>query len=153
MTRQLTNERQIRWLEAIKMFHFTIEHIEGKDNILADLISPVYEGINTDDVKHEDYLDEDNTIRNIDINTDGISALEQKPNTTASTANTNTGNKDTEQIPQLADQEICSPKPIRSLKITFLQNNPRRQQTTHIPTLHREGANVMEQACKDVGIT
>ena len=37
-TRQLTNKRQIRWLEAIKMFHFTIEHIEGKDNILADLL-------------------------------------------------------------------------------------------------------------------
>ena len=36
-TRQLTNERQIRWLEAIKMFHFTIEHIEGKDNILAEI--------------------------------------------------------------------------------------------------------------------
>ena len=67
MTRQLTNERQIRWLEAIKMFNFTIEHIEGKDNILADLLSQVYEGINTDNVKHEDYLDEDNTIGNIDI--------------------------------------------------------------------------------------
>ena len=59
------------------MFHFTIEHIEGKDNILADLLSRVYEGIDTDDVKHEDYLDEDNTIGNIDINTDGISALEE----------------------------------------------------------------------------
>ena len=135
------------------MFHFTIEHIEGKDNILADLLSRVYEGLDNDDVKHEDYLDEDNTIGNIDINTDGISALEEKTDNTASTANTNTGNKDTEKTSQLADQGICSPKPIRSLNISFLQNNPRCQQTQHIPTLQREVANVMEQTTPDDAAT
>ena len=33
--------------------------------------------------------------------TDGISALEEKTDNAASTANTNTGNKDTEKTPQL----------------------------------------------------
>ena len=61
LMRQMTpNERQIRRLEAIKVFNFDIEHIEGKDDILADAVSRVYEmPTDDDDISEQDYVEQD----------------------------------------------------------------------------------------------
>src|SRR5258706_14529022 len=48
MTRTVPKQRQIRWLDTIRMFDFNIVHISGEENILADTLSRIYEG-NEDD--------------------------------------------------------------------------------------------------------
>jgi hypothetical protein len=63
MKRITPNERQIRWLEKIKVFDFDIEHIDGKENILADALSRIYEDNHLDSITEQDYVGEDNSDR------------------------------------------------------------------------------------------
>src|SRR6266550_3598368 len=67
MGRTVKNQRQMRWLETIKKFDFDIVHINGSDNILADALSRVYEGISEEELTEDNYLNEEN-----DINTEGF---------------------------------------------------------------------------------
>ena len=56
MTQTVRNQRRIRWLETITMFDFDIQHIQGSENILADALSRIYDGVKEEDLTREDYL-------------------------------------------------------------------------------------------------
>ena len=59
MTQTVRNQPRIRWLETITMFDFDIQHIQGSENILADALSRIYDGIKEEDLTREDYLQEE----------------------------------------------------------------------------------------------
>ena len=42
MTKEIHKARDSRWLEMTQMFSFEIEHMAGKDNVLADALSRIY---------------------------------------------------------------------------------------------------------------
>ena len=67
MTQTVRNQRRIRWLEMITMFDFDIQHIQGPDNILADALSRIYDGVKEEDLTHEDYLKEERKYLNTDV--------------------------------------------------------------------------------------
>ena len=48
MTQTVRNQRRIRWLEDMTMFDFDIQHIQGEENILADALSRIYDGMDAD---------------------------------------------------------------------------------------------------------
>src|SRR5436853_1839919 len=68
MSRTVQKQWQIRWLETIWMFHFDNIHIEGKENILADALSRIYEGVSGEGLTESDYVHEEEKT----LNTDGI---------------------------------------------------------------------------------
>ena len=67
MTQTVRNQRQIRWLETITMFDFDIQHIRGSENILADALSRIYDGVKEEELTREDYLQEEQKYLNTDI--------------------------------------------------------------------------------------
>ena len=67
MTQTVRNERRIRWLETITMFDFDIQHIQGPENILADALSRIYDGVKDEELSREDYLQEEQKYLNTDI--------------------------------------------------------------------------------------
>lgn len=42
------NNRQIRWIEYMARFDYTLEHVAGKDNKVADCLSRYYENDNAE---------------------------------------------------------------------------------------------------------
>src|SRR6266576_559544 len=75
MSRTVKNQRQIRWLERITMFDFEIIHIDGRENMLADALSRIFEGVEERELTENDYLQEDEDM----INTDGFLPEEEGP--------------------------------------------------------------------------
>ena len=67
MTQTVRNQRRIRWLETITMFDFDIQHIQGSENILADALSRIYNGVKEEDLTREDYLQEEQKYLNTDV--------------------------------------------------------------------------------------
>ena len=67
MTQTIRNQRRIRWLETITMFEFDIQHILDSENILADALSRIYDGVKEEDLTREDYLQEEQKYLNTDI--------------------------------------------------------------------------------------
>ena len=49
------------------MFDFDIQHIQGFENILADALSRVYDGVKEEDLTREDYLQEEQKYLNTDV--------------------------------------------------------------------------------------
>ena len=41
------------------MFDFDIQHIQGPENILADTLSLIYDGVMEEELSREDYLQEE----------------------------------------------------------------------------------------------
>ena len=66
MTQTIGNQRRIRWLETISMFDFDIQHIQGPENILADVLSWIYNGVKDEELTKEDYLQEEQKYLNTD---------------------------------------------------------------------------------------
>ena len=66
MTQTVGNQRRIRWLEDITMFDFDIQHIQGEENILADALSCIYDGMDADEIMNQDYLQEEENYINTD---------------------------------------------------------------------------------------
>ena len=56
MTQTVRNQWRIRWLETITMFDFNIQQIQGPENILADVLSCIYDGVKAEELTKEDYL-------------------------------------------------------------------------------------------------
>ena len=56
ITQIVRNQRRIRWLEDMTMFDFDIQHIQGEENILADALSRIYDGMDADEIMDQDYL-------------------------------------------------------------------------------------------------
>ena len=54
MTQTVRNQRRIRWLEDLTMFDFDIQYIQGEENILADALSRIYDGMDADEIVHQD---------------------------------------------------------------------------------------------------
>ena len=48
------------------MFDFDIQHIQGKENILADALSRIYDGMDADEIMDQDYLQEEENYINTD---------------------------------------------------------------------------------------
>ena len=46
------------------MFDFDIQHINGEENILADALSRIYDGIDADEIVDQDYLEGENNYVN-----------------------------------------------------------------------------------------
>ena len=67
MTQTVRNQRQIRWLETITMFDFDIQHIQGSENIQADALSWIYDGVKEEELTREDYLQEEQKYLNTDV--------------------------------------------------------------------------------------
>ena len=67
ITQTVRNQRWIRWLERITMFDFDIQHIQGPENILADALSRIYDGVKEEELTREDYLQEEQKYLNTDI--------------------------------------------------------------------------------------
>ena len=67
MTQTVRTQRQIRWLETITMFDFDIQYIQGFENILADALSRIYDGVKEEDLTREDYLQEEQIYLNTDV--------------------------------------------------------------------------------------
>ena len=59
ITQTVRNQWLIRWLETITMFDFVIQHIQGLENILADALSRIYDGIKEEELTRKDYLQEE----------------------------------------------------------------------------------------------
>ena len=57
-------DRQVRWLEFLSHFNYTIMHIDGVDNKVADCLSRYYENDTSEDNHSE------NTYVNADIRLD-----------------------------------------------------------------------------------
>ena len=49
------------------MFDFDIQHIQGSENILADALSRIYDGVKEEDLTREDYLQEEQKFLNTDV--------------------------------------------------------------------------------------
>ena len=49
------------------MFDFDIQHIQGSENILADALSRIYDGVKEEELTREDYLQEEQKYLNTDI--------------------------------------------------------------------------------------
>ena len=49
------------------MFDFDIHHIQGSENILADALSQIYDGVKEEDLTSEDYLQEEQKYLNTDV--------------------------------------------------------------------------------------
>ena len=64
MTQIVRNQRRIRWLEDMTMFDFDIQHIQGEENILADALSRIYDGMDADEIVDQDYLKEEENYIN-----------------------------------------------------------------------------------------
>ena len=67
MTQTVRNQQRIRWLETITMFDFDIQHIQVSENILADALSRIYDGVKEEDLTREDYLQEEQKYLNTDV--------------------------------------------------------------------------------------
>ena len=67
MTQTFRNQRRIRWLETITMFDFDIQHIQSSENIPADALSRIYDGVKEEDLTREDYLQEEQNYLNTDV--------------------------------------------------------------------------------------
>ena len=132
MCRTVAKQRQIRWLETIKMFSFDIIHINGKENILADALSRIYEGIEDNCLSENDFIQEDQNI----INTDGI-LPEEEEITTASTQSPLTQST----APDLFPNTQTYPKnTISTFTISNQSQDPRRAPQPVTPTLTRSNA-------------
>ena len=83
MTQTVRNQRQIRWLETITMFDFDIQHIQGFENILADALYRIYDGIKEDELTREDYLEEEQKYLNTDVFLPKDSPIQHMPNFTS----------------------------------------------------------------------
>ena len=115
LTQTVRNKQRIWWLEDITMFDFDIQHIQGKENILADSLSRIYDDMDADEIMDQDYLQEEENY----INTDTF--LPDDP-------------LSTQHMP------FHIPKH-NSLAIATLN---RRTTPLVIPTPHRENANLQE---------
>ena len=49
------------------MFDFDIQHIQGSENILADALFRIYDGIKEEELTREDYLQEEQKYLNTDV--------------------------------------------------------------------------------------
>ena len=49
------------------MFDFDIQHIQGSENILADILSRIHDGIKEEDLTRKDYLQEEQKYLNTDV--------------------------------------------------------------------------------------
>ena len=49
------------------MFDFDIQHIQGSENILADTLSRIYDGVKEEELTREDYLQEEQKYLNTDV--------------------------------------------------------------------------------------
>ena len=49
------------------MFDFDIQHIQGSENILADALSRIYDGLKEEEMTREDYLQEEQKYLNTDV--------------------------------------------------------------------------------------
>ena len=113
MTKKVRNQQRIRCLEDMTMFDFDIQHIQGEENILADALSRIYNGMDTNEIMDQDYLKEEANY----INTDNF-----LPNDPPST----------QYIP-------CNIPKDNPLAIATLN---RRTTPLVIPTPHRKNANL-----------
>lgn len=129
------NERQICWLEKIKVFDFDIEHIDGKENILADALSRIYEYNCLDSVTEEEYVGEDNMTEETDINTDEFPpVVNKKP--------------DNNRKPLLATEKqtaLANSASLSAVSNSFLHNKHPIFNQRPIPTRHRENASLKEE--------
>ena len=66
ITQTVKNQQRIRWLEDMTMFDFDIQHIQGEENILADALSRIYDGMDADEIVDQDYLKEEENYINMD---------------------------------------------------------------------------------------
>ena len=48
------------------MFDFDIQYIQGEENILADALSRIYDGMDADEIMDQDYLKEEENYINMD---------------------------------------------------------------------------------------
>ena len=46
------------------MFDFDLQHIQGEENILADALSRIYDGMDADEIVEQDYLKEEENYIN-----------------------------------------------------------------------------------------
>ena len=97
------------------MFDFDIQYIQGEENILADALSRIYDGMDTDEILDQDYLKQEEN----DTNTDTF-----LPNDPPST----------QSMP-------CNIPKHNSFAIATLN---RRPTPFIIPTPHRENANLQD---------
>ena len=67
ITQTFRNQRRIRWLETITMFDFDIQHIQSSENILADALSRIYDGVKEEELTRDDYLQEEQKYLNTDV--------------------------------------------------------------------------------------
>jgi hypothetical protein len=135
MKRITPNERQIRWLEKIKVFDFDIEHIDGKENILADALSRIYEDNRLDAITEQDYVGEDNMTEETDINTDEFPPVADKT-------------PDNNRKPLLATGKqttLANSTPLSPVSNSLLLNKHPIFIQRPIPTLHRENAKLKEE--------
>ena len=67
MTQTDRNQQRIWWLKTITMFDFDIQHIQGPENILADALSRIYDGVKEEELSREDYLQEKQKYLNTNV--------------------------------------------------------------------------------------
>ena len=66
ITQTVRKQQRIRWLKDMTMFDFDIQHIQGEENILADVLSRIYDKIDADKIMDQDYLQKEENYINTD---------------------------------------------------------------------------------------
>ena len=110
------------------MFDFDIQYIQGSENILADALSRIYDGVKEEDLTREDYLQEEQKY----LNTDVFLPKDTSPHIPYFSSNCNYN-------PYLTIPITPSPEPEPIIPIlcrenATIQQNPMNELPNHVPT-------------------
>ena len=131
------------------MFDYDIQHIQGEENILADALSRIYDGMDADEIMDQDYLKEEGNC----INTDTF-LPDDPPSTQYMPCNITKHNSFAIATLNRRTTPLVIPTPHReNANLQDLENHPMCQKNVHQSPEPRSGNPIQQDGTNHCGFT